>query len=145
MLSTFGSPIRIPDRSLCGRGEIAAERFLADAVGHIGIRIPGLLHVGFDDAHFAGVLDETFRAAVVDDHALPSFGDRDLAPGAALGPLERHVDEPAPAIHWAPVAHGVRRRRRLVREAIDYIEATESRAPSLFPPVHGEERCAYGS
>src|ERR1700722_3115188 len=119
---TFGIPTRTFERSLGGD---AAERFFADQIGNVGKRILGLLHLGLDDLHLVQIFYQSLGAGVVNDHALPAFFQRNLAPLAALAAFEFHIDETALGSYRAPVADGVDRSRGLVGQSLDCIEAAE--------------------
>src|SRR5665213_1970173 len=141
MFRTFGMPTRTPERSLGGSG-VSAESFLPNHVCNVGKRILGFLDSSLDHFHFIQIFDEALGARVVDDDPLPTEGDGNLAPLAALAAGQRHVDEAALAVDRAPVAHGVLRGGGVVGQRVNHIEAAELRLPALFPPVQRYERRA---
>src|SRR5579862_2740332 len=121
---TLGIPTRTPERSLGGDG-ISAEAFLPNHVCNIWKGILVFLDPGLDHFHFVQIFYESLGARIVDDDPLPSEGQRNLAPFAALPAGQRHVDETALAIYRTPVADGFFRRRGGVRQFVNHVKAAE--------------------
>src|SRR5262245_51876296 len=88
-----------------GGGAGGAERVLPNHLGNVRILTLDLLELGLHLAQLVGVLDQTLRARVAADDALPARCERQLAPRAAAGIRELHVDERARAVDRAPLAH----------------------------------------
>src|SRR6202162_5323084 len=141
MFRTLGIPTRIPERSLGGDG-IAAEAFLPNHVCNIGKGILGFLDSGLDHFNFVKIFHEPLGKRSIYDDALPSEGQRNLAPLAAHAAGQRHVDETALAIYGTPVADGILRGGRRIRQFFNHVKAAELRAAALFPPVQRNKRRA---
>src|SRR5206468_757483 len=120
MLSTLGMPTRSCERSLRWP-LVAAEAFLPNHVCNIGKCILRLLDSGLDNLHFVQVFDEPLRTRIVHDDTLPARRQWNLAPCPSLALEQCHVNEAALAVHRAPVAHGVGRRRGLVGESFNRV------------------------
>src|SRR5215813_15112502 len=97
----------MPTRSLVrdGGGVDPAERVLPNHLGNVRVLTLDLLELRLHHAHLVDVLDEPLGARVAADHALPAFGQRQLAPRATLGARQLDVAERARAVDRAPLAH----------------------------------------
>src|ERR1700761_5444404 len=132
-------PTRTFERSFCAAcaelGAGAEEGFFANQVGNIWESITRPFHIGLNYFHFADVFDEAFGAGVVDDDALPTFAERNLAPLAAFAAKKFNIDKTALAIHRTPVADGFGGSDRFVGELFDLVEAAEAGAAAGGLPI----------
>src|SRR5262245_6970848 len=95
-LSTRGIPIRRPSRGFAagsGGGSGAPEGCRANHFSSVWVGIFHGLEVLLHHEHLVDVLDQSLRAGVATDHALPAGAERDFAPGAALAVGQADVDE----------------------------------------------------
>src|SRR5262249_1793466 len=137
MLRTRGMPMRRSDR----RFE-AVEGLVANQFSHVGMRTSALLQSGFDQPHLVDVFQQSLRAGVSADHALPALLQRDLAPRTAYRSGQLYVDEGALAVATAPVTNGVVARRAAVGQRLDDFESAEPARRSGLQPLPRAQRRA---
>src|SRR5262245_49045462 len=137
-LSTRGMPTRSSARgfaagSRCDPG--AAEGGFANHFSSVWVGILDGLQVLLHDPHLVDILEQSLRAGVATDHALPAGGERYFAPRAALAGGKAHVDERALAVHRAPVARRVLIGRACVLEGLDRVVAAKARRRTGPEPI----------
>src|SRR5206468_12774553 len=103
----------MPSRSLLrdGGGADPAERVLPNHLGNVRVVTLDLLELRLHDPHLVDVLDEALRARVAADHALPTLGQRQLAPPPSRAAGPPPADERARAVDRAPLTDRLSGRR----------------------------------
>src|SRR5215469_17840387 len=147
MLRTFGMPTRIWERSFAGLRAplVAAEGFFANQVGNIRVGILGPLDSSLNDLHFVQVFHQPFRARVVDDDALPTWSQRNLAPRTSFPFGQLDVNKAALAVHRTPVADGIHGRARFIGQRLNGAKTAKTCTPSAAPPIECDQRRANRS
>ena len=120
-MRTLGIPTRSFDRESGGLEGVVSNNF-----GNVWKNTFGFLELGFDDAHFVDVFEQSLGAGVAADDTLPSLLERYLAPCTSLAARELYIDERSTAIALAPAAHRVLVRRAAIVEVFDGVVTPES-------------------
>src|ERR1700730_7399117 len=129
-LSTRGMPMRSAARGFAagsGDGPGAAEGRRANHFSNVWVGILHGLKVLLYHQHLVDVLEQSLRARVTADYALPAGGNGYFAPAPALAVGQAHVDEGALAVDRAPLARRVLVGRAHVLERLDDVVAAEAR------------------
>src|SRR5262245_350520 len=146
-LSTRGMPMRSAARGFAaGSGDgPGAEGCRANHFSSVWVGILHGLEVLLHHQHLVDVLEQSLRAGVAADYALPAGGNRYFAPGAALAVGQAYVDERALAVDRAPLARRVLVGRARVLERLDDIVAAEACGRTGLQPVAGAQRRTDGT
>src|SRR5262245_58530613 len=123
----------------------AAEGRCANHFSGVWVSILHGLKVLLHHEHLVDVLEQSLRAGVAADHALPTGGERYFAPWPAFAVRQAHVDEGPLAVDWAPLASRVLIGRAGVVEGLDDVVAAETGGRARLQPVAGAQRCADGA
>src|SRR5215510_2537478 len=136
-LSTRGMPTRRRSRGFAGGSGVggAAEGCRANHFSSVWVGILHGLKVLLHHEHLVDVLEQSLRAGIAADHALPAGGERYLAPRAAFAVGQAHVDERSLAVDRAPLARRVLIGRARVLERLDHVVAAEAGGRAGFQPV----------